>query len=64
MPDREGCAAKLAAALAKAPAEAKVMLLDVLGEVGGTKAVETMAAAAAPASRASRTPPRGCWASG
>lgn len=45
MPDREGCAAKLAAALATAPAEAKAMLLDVLGEVGGTKAVETMAAA-------------------
>jgi HEAT repeat protein len=45
MPDRESCAARLAAALAKAPAEAKVMLLDVLGEVGGTKAVETMAAA-------------------
>lgn len=46
MPDRDGCAAKLAAALEKAPAEAKVMLLDVIGEVGGTKAVETMAAAA------------------
>jgi len=46
MPDRDGCAGKLAAALEKAPAEAKVMLLDVIGEVGGTKAVETMAAAA------------------
>jgi HEAT repeat protein len=46
MADREGCAAKLAAALEKAPAEAKVMLLDVIGEVGGTKAVATMAAAA------------------
>ena len=46
MPDRDGCAAKLAAALEKAPAEAKAMLLDVIGEVGGTKAVETMAAAA------------------
>jgi len=45
MSDREGCAAKLAAALEEAPAEAKVMLLDVLGLVGGTKAVETMAAA-------------------
>jgi len=45
MPDREACAAKLAAALEKAPAEAKVMLLDVVGAVGGTKAVETMAAA-------------------
>lgn len=46
MPDRDGCAAKLAAALEKLPAEAKVMLLDVIGEVGGTKAVETMATAA------------------
>ena len=46
MPDRDGCAAKLAAALEKAPAEVKAMLLDVIGEVGGTKAVETMAAAA------------------
>jgi len=45
MPDREGCAAKLAAALEKAPAEAKVMLLDAIAEVGGTKAVATMAAA-------------------
>lgn len=46
MPDRDGCAGKLAAALEKAPADAKVMLLDVIGEVGGTKAVETMASAA------------------
>jgi len=46
MPDRDGCAAKLAAALEEAPAEAKVMLLDVIGEVGGTKAVATMDAAA------------------
>ena len=46
MPDRDGCAGKLATALEKAPAEAKVMLLDVIGEVGGTKAVETMATVA------------------
>ena len=45
MPDREGCAAKLAAALAAAPPGMKVMLLEVLAEVGGTKAVETMAKA-------------------
>lgn len=45
MPDREACAAKLAAALEQAPADAKIMLLDVVGAVGGTKAVETMAAA-------------------
>jgi HEAT repeat protein len=46
MADREACATKLAAALEKAPAEAKGMLLDVIGEVGGTKALETLAAAA------------------
>jgi HEAT repeat protein len=46
MPDREACATKLATALEKAPAEAKVMLLDVIGEVGGTKALETMDAVA------------------
>lgn len=46
MADREGCGTKLAVAIEKAPAEAKVMLLDILGEVGGTKAVQTMAAAA------------------
>lgn len=45
MPDREGCAAKLAAALAAAPTGMKVMLLEVLAEVGGSKAVETMAKA-------------------
>jgi HEAT repeat protein len=45
MPDREGCAAKLAAALATTPTGKKVMLLEVLAEVGGTKAVETMAEA-------------------
>ena len=45
MPDREGCAAKLAAALAATPTGMKVMLLEVLAEVGGTKAVETMAKA-------------------
>lgn len=45
MPDRDGCAAKLAAALEKAPPELKVMLLDVIGAVGGTKALQTMAAA-------------------
>ncbi len=46
MADRDGCASKLAAAVEKAPAELKVMLLDVIGEVGGAKAVQTMAAAA------------------
>ncbi len=46
MADREACATTLAAAVEKAPAEAKVMLLDILGAVGGTKAVQAMAAAA------------------
>jgi hypothetical protein len=46
MADRDDCAAKLTAALEKAPADTKVMLLDVIGEVGGTKAVETIAVAA------------------
>ena len=45
MPDREGCAAKLAAALAAAPIGMKVMLLGVLAEVGGTRAVQAMAEA-------------------
>jgi hypothetical protein len=46
MADREACVAKLAHAVEKAPAEVKVMLLEVIGEVGGTKAVQAMAAAA------------------
>ncbi len=46
MADRDGCASKLAVAVETAPGEAKVMLLDVIGEVGGAKAVQTMATAA------------------
>lgn len=46
MPDREACAEKLAAAIESAPAEAKVTLLDVVGEVGGTRALTAVAAAA------------------
>lgn len=46
MPDREACAEKLAAAIESAPAEAKVTLLDVVGEVGGTRALAAVAAAA------------------
>jgi type 1 glutamine amidotransferase/HEAT repeat protein len=45
MPDREACADKLAAAVAAAPADVKIMLLDILGEVGGTRALAAMAAA-------------------
>ncbi|MGB8854159.1 MAG: HEAT repeat domain-containing protein [Pirellulales bacterium] len=45
MPDREACAEKLAAAVAAAPADTKIVLLDILGEVGGTRALAAMAAA-------------------
>ena len=45
MPDREACAATLAAAAATVPAPARVMLLDVLGMVGGKTALEALAAA-------------------
>jgi HEAT repeat protein len=46
MPDREACAKELAAALERAPATSKSALLDILGAVGGTKALQTLAAAA------------------
>lgn len=47
MEDREACAAKLAAALATAAPPQRLLLLDTLGEVGGTRALEALAAAAA-----------------
>lgn len=46
MPDREACATELAAALEKAPAASKILLLDILGDVGGEKALKTLSAAA------------------
>jgi len=46
MADREACAEKLAVAIDTAPAEAKVTLLDVVGEVGGTRALAAVATAA------------------
>jgi hypothetical protein len=46
MADRDGCVSKLSSALEKAPAELKVMLLDTIGAVGGSKAVAMMATAA------------------
>jgi len=46
MPNREACAGQLAAAVDRAPAGAKIVLLDMLGEVGGEKALKTLAAAA------------------
>lgn len=52
MEDREACAAKLAAALAAAGPAQQIVLLDTLGEVGGTRALQTLAAAAASADEA------------
>jgi HEAT repeat protein len=46
MPDREACAAAVTGALAQAPAPAKQVLLETLGQVGGTKALAAVAAAA------------------
>jgi HEAT repeat protein len=45
MPDREACAADLSAAIQPAPAAAKPVLLEILGEMGGTQALQTIAAA-------------------
>lgn len=46
MPDREACATEISAALDRAPVATKLVLLDILGAVGGTKALQTVAAAA------------------
>jgi HEAT repeat protein len=46
MPDREACAAQLAAALDRKPVATKTVLLDILSAVGGTKALATVGAAA------------------
>ncbi|MGD9720164.1 MAG: HEAT repeat domain-containing protein [Pirellulales bacterium] len=45
MPDREACAEELVAALDQAPAATRPLLLEVLGEVGGAKALTTIGAA-------------------
>jgi hypothetical protein len=45
MPDREGCAAELAAAMSRAPASTRASLLEILGAMGGPKALETIAVA-------------------
>lgn len=45
MPDRDACAAELAAAMPKASDAAKLTLIDILGAMGGPKALETIAAA-------------------
>lgn len=46
MPDREACAEKLATAVATAAGDTRVKLLDIVGEVGGTKALAAVKAAA------------------
>jgi HEAT repeat protein len=46
MPDREACATQLATAVDRAPAATKIVLLDILGDVGGEKALKTLATAA------------------
>ena len=46
MPDREACAGAIAGPLATAPAEAREVLLETLGQVGGTKALAAVAGAA------------------
>jgi len=42
MPDREACAAELAAAMSQSTAATKVNLLETLGAMGGAKALETI----------------------
>lgn len=46
MPDRDASAAELASSLNRAPAETKRVLLDILLEVGGAKALQAVATAA------------------
>ncbi|MFT5523540.1 MAG: HEAT repeat protein [Pirellulaceae bacterium] len=46
MPDREACAAELASAYKGAPALKKTIILEILSDVGGTKALQTLASAA------------------
>lgn len=45
MPQREECATELAAAMSRAPAATRPALLEVLGAVGGAKALATIGAA-------------------
>jgi HEAT repeat protein len=46
MPDREACAERLAAGMSQASVPAKCAILDILGTVGGKKALATIAIAA------------------
>ena len=45
MPDREACAAELAAAMPRASLSTKADILEILGAMGGQKGLETIAAA-------------------
>ena len=46
MPEREACAAQLAAAMSNASVPTKANILEILGAMGGPKALETIGAAA------------------
>lgn len=46
MPDREACASELASASERSPVATKVVLLEILGAVGGTKALQAVGTAA------------------
>ncbi len=46
MPDREACATQLAKTMEASALPTKVVLLDIIGAVGGTKALEAISAAA------------------
>ena len=46
MPDREACATELAIALDRSPTAAKTTIMEILGAVGGTKSLQTLATAA------------------
>ncbi len=46
MPDREACAEKLTAAMSQAPAAGKATILQILSSMGGTRALQTVGAAA------------------
>ncbi len=44
MPDREACASELTAAMAKADPKSKRIAIEILGQMGGTAALQTVAA--------------------
>jgi hypothetical protein len=50
MPDREACAGKLVAAMSQAAVPAKCKFLEILGAMGGEKALQAVSAAAKDAS--------------